>query len=88
MVEFLPDREGAELPCHGTSHCTNSAHEVMMEHARRSGHPPESPFICRIQRRIRSWNFKYKPDASVVPDPGFRSPGTGFLENFLDPEPD
>ena len=27
-------------------------------------------------------------DIRVVPDPDFRSPGSGFLENFLDPEPD
>jgi len=25
---------------------------------------------------------------SVVPDPDFRSLGSGFLDNFLDPEPD
>jgi len=25
---------------------------------------------------------------SVVPDPNFRSLGSGFLDNFLDPEPD
>ena len=29
-----------------------------------------------------------RPQLSVVPDPDFRSLGSGFLDNFLDPEPD
>jgi len=35
-----------------------------------------------------SVHWRSHPHIIVVPDPDFRRPGSGFLENFLDPEPD